>query len=95
MELVLFAETEEDYEKTWKNLWKEFDDQQAILRYHHRTYMPVRAQWMRCSAHKYRNFGIRAISETEVSNNNIKSYLLNGMSYLYRLIKAMQDMVKD
>ncbi|KAG7102246.1 PKS-NRPS hybrid synthetase like protein [Verticillium longisporum] len=56
--LVLFAETEEAHEKAWGNLCKEFDDQRAILRYLHGTYMPVRAQWARCFIRKYRNFGI-------------------------------------
>ncbi|PNP73906.1 hypothetical protein FNYG_12757 [Fusarium nygamai] len=93
--LVSFAETEEAHEKAWGNLCKEFDDQRAILRYLHGTYMPVRAQWARCFIRKYRNFGIRVTSGTEASNNNIKSYLLNGMSHLYRLVEAMQDMIKD
>ncbi|KAL7755583.1 hypothetical protein ACKLNR_014681 [Fusarium oxysporum f. sp. zingiberi] len=92
---VLFAETEEAHEKACGNLCKEFDDQRAILRYLHGTYMPVRAQWARCFIRKYRNFGIRVTSGTEASNNNIKSYLLNGMSHLYRLVEAMQDMIKD
>ncbi|KAF6515055.1 hypothetical protein HZS61_004961 [Fusarium oxysporum f. sp. conglutinans] len=92
--LVLFAETEEAHEKAWGNLCKEFDDQRAILRYLHGTYMPVRAQWARCFIRKYRNFGIRVTSGTEASNN-IKSYLLNGMSHLYRLVEAMQNMIKD
>ncbi|KAK2129038.1 hypothetical protein NOF04DRAFT_1343948 [Fusarium oxysporum II5] len=81
--LVLFAETEDAHKKAWRNLCREFDDQRAILRYLHGTYMP------------YRNFGIRVTSGTEASNNNIKSYLLNGMSHLYRLVEALQDMIKD
>ncbi|KAJ6439012.1 hypothetical protein O9K51_08416 [Purpureocillium lavendulum] len=93
--LVVFAETEEAHEKAWKNLYTEFDDQRAILRYLHGTYMTTRAQWARCFIRKYRNFGVRVTSGTEASNNNIKSYLLNGMSNLYRLIEAMQDMMKD
>ncbi|RYC78757.1 hypothetical protein BFJ63_vAg18370, partial [Fusarium oxysporum f. sp. narcissi] len=93
--LVLFAETEEAHEKAWENLCEEFDDQRAILLYLHGTYMPVRGQWARCFIRKYRNFGIRVTSGTEASNNNIKSYLLNGMSHLYRLVEAMQDMIKD
>ncbi|KAI8404297.1 hypothetical protein FOFC_15792 [Fusarium oxysporum] len=94
--LVLFAETEEAHEEAWANLCKEFDDQRAILRYLHGTYMPVRAQWARCFIRKYRNFGVRVTSGTEASNNNnIKSYLLNGMRNLYRLFEAMQDMIKD
>ncbi|RYC78170.1 hypothetical protein BFJ63_vAg18956 [Fusarium oxysporum f. sp. narcissi] len=93
--LVLFAETEDAHEKAWRNLCREFDDQRAILRYLHGTYMPIRAQWARCFIRKYRNFGIRVTSGTEASNNNIKSYLLNGMSHLYRLVEAMQDMMKD
>ncbi|KAG7130940.1 PKS-NRPS hybrid synthetase like protein [Verticillium longisporum] len=93
--LVLFAETEDAHEKAWGDLCREFDDQRAILRYLHGTYMPVRAQWARCFIRKYRNFAIRVTSGTEASNNNIKSYLLNGMSNLYRLVEAMQDMMKD
>ncbi|KAG6979110.1 PKS-NRPS hybrid synthetase [Fusarium oxysporum f. sp. conglutinans] len=93
--LVLFAETEEAHEKAWINLCKEFNDQSPILRYLHGTYMPVRAQWARCFIRHYRNFGIRVTSGTEASNNNIKGYLLNGMSHLYRLVEAMQDMLRD
>jgi hypothetical protein len=45
--------------------------------------------------YEFYNFGIRVTSGTEVSNNNIKCYLLNGMSYLYRLVEAMQDIMKN
>ncbi|OAQ60824.1 mutator-like element [Purpureocillium lilacinum] len=93
--LVLFAESKHDHEKAWKNLCREFDDQRAILPYLHGTYMPVRPQWARCFIRKYRNFGIRVTSGTEASNNNVKSYLLNGMSHLYRLVEAMRDIMKD
>ncbi|KAJ6436554.1 mutator-like element [Purpureocillium lavendulum] len=92
---VMFAETEEAHEKAWCDLCREFDDQRAILRYLHGTYMPVRAQWARCFIRKYRNFGIRVTSGTEASNNNVKSYLLNGMSNLHRLVEAIQDMIRD
>ena len=92
---VMFAETEEAHEKAWSDLCREFDDQRAILQYLHKTYMPVRAQWARCFIRKYRNFGIRVTSGTEASNNNVKSYLLNGMSNLYRLVEAIQDMIRD
>ncbi|KAH7110983.1 hypothetical protein B0J13DRAFT_418528, partial [Dactylonectria estremocensis] len=93
--LVVFAETEEDHEKAWECLCTQFGDQRAILTYRYGTYMPVRAQWARCFIRKYRNFSIRVTSGTEASNNNIKSYLLNGMSHLYRLVEAIQGMLKD
>ncbi|KAJ3455341.1 hypothetical protein MRS44_013941 [Fusarium solani] len=54
-----------------------------------------KAWWARCFIREYRNFGIRVTSGTEASNNNVKSYLLNGMSHLYRLVEAMQDMIRD
>ena len=92
---VLYAETEEAFEQAWRDLCKEFDDQRAILQYLYKTYLPVSAQWARCFIRHYRNFGIRVTSGTEASNNNIKSYLLNGMSHLYRLVEAMQDMIHD
>src|SRR6478609_4810540 len=84
--LVVFIETEEDHNKAWECLYTQFSDQRAILAYLYCTYMPVRAQWARCFIRKYCNFGIRVTSGTEASNNNIKSYLLNGMSHLYRLV---------
>jgi hypothetical protein len=93
--LVVFAETEEDHEKAWECLCAQFSDQRAILAYLYGTYMPVRAQWARCFIRRYRNFGIRVTSGTEASNNNIKSYLLNGMSHLYRLVEVIQDMLED
>lgn len=34
-------------------------------------------------------------SGTEASNNNVKSYLLNGMSHLYRLVDAIRGMLED
>lgn len=93
--LIVFAETEEARQKTWVRNCREFDDQRAILLYLHGTYMPVRAQWARCFVRKYHKFGIRVTSGTEASNNNVKSYLLNGMSHLCRLVEAMQDMIRD
>ena len=35
------------------------------------------------------------ISGTEASNNNVKSYLLNGMSHLYSLVEAIEAMLGD
>ncbi|EXU95515.1 hypothetical protein X797_011427 [Metarhizium robertsii] len=89
------ALTEKEFEQAWRDLCKEFDDQRAILQYLYSTYLPVSAQWARCFIRRYRNFGIRVTSGTEASNNNVKSYLLNGMSHLYRLVEAMQDMIHD
>lgn len=86
---VLYAETEKAFEQAWRDLCKEFDDQRAILQYLYSTYLPVSAQWARCFVRRYRNFGIRATSGTEACNNNVKSYLLNGMGHLYRLVEAM------
>jgi hypothetical protein len=67
----------------------------VILQYLYSTYLPFSAQWARCFIRRYRNFGIRVTSGTEASNNTVKSYLLNGMSHLYRLVEAMQDMIHD
>jgi hypothetical protein len=92
---VLFAETEEVHKKAWIALCKEFDDQRPILRYLFNTYMPFRTQWARSFIRKYPNYGIRVTSGTEASNNNIKSYLLNGMGHLHKLVQAMQDMLYD
>ncbi|OAQ58993.1 transposase [Pochonia chlamydosporia 170] len=92
---VVFAETVEDHEKAWKRLCSEFGDQRAILGYLYSTYLPVKEQWARCFIRTYRNFGIRVTSGTEASNNNVKSYLLNGMGHLYRLVEAIQGMLED
>jgi hypothetical protein len=43
----------------------------------------------------YRNFGIRVTSGIETSNYNIKSYLLNGMSHLFRLSEATEEVMAD
>ncbi|ODA77184.1 hypothetical protein RJ55_06811 [Drechmeria coniospora] len=92
---VGFAETREEHEKAWVRFCDEFNDQQAILMYLYNTYLPIRAQWAQCFIKKYRNFGIRVTSGTEASNNNVKSYLLNGMSDLYSLVEAIEAMVGD
>ncbi|KAM4063375.1 MULE transposase [Hirsutella rhossiliensis] len=93
--LVVFAETKEDYEKVWVRLCDEFDDQEAILIYLYNTYLPLSPQWSQCFIKKHRNFGIRVTSGTEASNNNVKSYLLNGMNHLFGLIEAIEGMLGD
>ncbi|OAQ60062.1 mutator-like element [Purpureocillium lilacinum] len=92
---VVFAETKEEHEKAWAKLCDEFNDQQAILMYPYRTYLPIRAQWAQCFIKKHRNFGFRVTSGTEASYNNVKSYLLNGMSNLYSLFEAIEAMLTD
>ncbi|OAQ57749.1 transposase [Purpureocillium lilacinum] len=92
---VAFAETKEEHEKAWVRLCDEFNDQQAILMYLYKTYLPIRAQWAQCFIKKYRNFGIQVTSGTEASHNNVKSYLLNGMSHLYSLVEAIEAMLND
>ncbi|XP_044718766.1 MULE transposase domain-containing protein [Hirsutella rhossiliensis] len=88
-------ETKEDYEKVWVRLCDEFDDQEAILIYLYNTYLPLSPQWSQCFIKKHRNFGIRVTSGTEASNNNVKSYLLNGMNHLFGLIEAIEGMLGD
>lgn len=56
--------------------------------------MPFRAQWAHFFTREHRNFGIRVTSGTEASNNSIKSYILNGISHVYRLVEVMQDMIR-
>ncbi|KJZ68574.1 hypothetical protein HIM_12036 [Hirsutella minnesotensis 3608] len=92
---VVFVETKEEHEMAWVRLCEEFNDQQAILMYLYKTYLPIRAQWAQCFIKKHRNFGIRVTSGTEASNNNVKSYLLNGMSHLYSLVEAIEAMLSD
>ncbi|KJZ70653.1 hypothetical protein HIM_09973 [Hirsutella minnesotensis 3608] len=92
---VTFAQTKEDYEKAWLRLCGEFNDQQAILAYLYKTYLPLSAQWAYYSTKKYRNFGVRVTSGTEASNNNVKSYLLNGTNHLYGLVEAIEGMLLD
>ncbi|KAK4078062.1 hypothetical protein Purlil1_12083 [Purpureocillium lilacinum] len=92
---VAFAETKEEHEKAWVRLCDEFNDQQAFLMYLYKTYLPIRAQWAQCFIKKYRNFGVRVTSGTEASNNNVKSYLLNGMSHLHSLVEAIEAMLSD
>ncbi|KJZ69738.1 hypothetical protein HIM_10878 [Hirsutella minnesotensis 3608] len=92
---VAFAETKEEHEKAWVRLCGEFNDQQAILMYLYKTYLPIRAQWAQRFIKKYRNFGVRVTSGTEANNNNVKSYLLNGMSHLYSLVEAIEAMLGD
>jgi hypothetical protein len=92
---IVFAETEEEHERAWKNLRKEFNDQAAIISYLLKEYMPVREQWARCFIKRYRNFGMRVTSGTEASNNNVKSYLLNERHHLYGLIETIESMLAD
>ncbi|EXU94593.1 hypothetical protein X797_012335 [Metarhizium robertsii] len=92
---AVFAETKEHYEKAWVRLCEEFNDQQAILIYLYNTYLPIASQWAHCFIKKYRNFGVRVTSGTEASNNNVKSYLLNGTSHRYGLVKAIEGMLTD
>ncbi|EFY95426.1 transposase [Metarhizium robertsii ARSEF 23] len=93
--LVVFAKTKADYEKAWAHLCEEFNDQQSILMYLYNTYLPISTQWAHWFIKHYRNFGNRVTSGTEASNNNVKSYLLNGMSHLYGLVEAIEGMLSD
>ena len=63
--------------------------------YLYKTYLPIRAQWAQCFIRRHRNFGVRVTSGTEASSNNVKSYLLNGMSHLYSLVEAFEAMLAD
>ncbi|UNI16668.1 hypothetical protein JDV02_010847 [Purpureocillium takamizusanense] len=92
---VAFTETKQEHKKAWARLCDVFNDQQAILMYLYKTYLPIRAQWAQCFIKKYRNFGVRVTSGTEASNNNVKSYLLNGMSHLYSLVEAIEALLSD
>jgi hypothetical protein len=55
--------------------------------------MPVRKQWARCFIKRYRNFSARIILGTEASNNNVKSYFLNGMSHLYQFVEVIENII--
>ena len=92
---VVFAEIEKEHEKAWARLCSEFNDQQTILTYLYNTYLPIREQWASFFLKKHRNFGVRVTSGTEASNNNVKSYFLNGMSHLYGLVEAIEGMLGD
>ncbi|KAL1897550.1 hypothetical protein Cpir12675_002278 [Ceratocystis pirilliformis] len=92
---IVFAETEKEHDTAWVILREESDDQRVILLYLYRTYMPLRAQWAHCFIRGYPNFGICVTSGTEASNNNIKSYLLKGMSHLFRLAETSEEMMAD
>ena len=63
--------------------------------YLYKTYLPIRAQWAQCFIRRHRNFGVRVTSGTEASSNNVKSYLLNGMSHLYSLWRQIEAMLAD
>jgi hypothetical protein len=93
--LFVFAETKEAHERAWSRLVRKFEDQQPILMYLNKVYIPLQAQWARYCIRKYWNFGIRVNSGTEASNNNVKSYLFNGMNYLYGMVAAIRDMLAD
>ena len=54
--------------------------------------MPSREQWAHCYIKQYRNFKARVTSPTKSSNLNVKSYLLNGKSDVYRLVTALSEM---
>ncbi|OAQ65606.1 transposase [Purpureocillium lilacinum] len=93
--LIVFAENNKEYEKTWSRLCHEFNDEQALLIYLYKAYLHISAQWVSCYIKKYHNFGVRVPSGTEASNNNVKSYLLNGTSHLYGLVEAIEGMLRD
>ncbi|KAH8688557.1 hypothetical protein BGZ61DRAFT_506748 [Ilyonectria robusta] len=68
----------EDYKKAWRCLYIQFSDERAILMYRYSTYIHIRARYASCF-----------MRNVEASDNNAKSYFLNGMSYLYRVDKML------
>ncbi|XP_044718833.1 MULE transposase domain-containing protein [Hirsutella rhossiliensis] len=57
------------------------------------VFAETKEDYEKCFIKKHRNFGIRVTSGTEASNNNVKSYLLNGMNHLFGLIEAIEGML--
>ncbi len=90
---MMYTASETEFDKTWERLKTDFNDQEAIIRYLDQHYMPWKGEWAACFINKNRNFGQRTTSPTEASHRDLKSYLINGNSSLFRLSEVMQLMI--
>lgn len=91
---VVFSETEEEFNATWKMMHDAYlPHQRGILRYIEKEYMPLRYQWAMCYIKRYRNFGQRVNSPAESSHKTVKSLLVTGTGDLLHLHTSLKKMI--
>ena len=92
---MIYAKTVDDYNHAWEVLKTKFANQIAILQYLEEYYIPWIEEIASPFISRNRNFGQRTTSPTEASHRDVKSYLVNGNSTLYRLIEVIELMLRN
>ncbi|KAK4234016.1 hypothetical protein C8A03DRAFT_38227, partial [Achaetomium macrosporum] len=90
---MVFTRDDQTFDETWSRIKRDFAEQEAIIGYLEKQYLPVKEQWAGAWISRVRNFGQRTTSTTESAHRELKSYLVSGKSHLYRLHEVISEML--
>lgn len=90
---MVYTAKEEDFNKAWDLMKREFTDKPSILAYLQRYYLPTKEEWAACYISRNANFGQRTTSPTESSHRDLKSYLIKGTSSIFKLDEVIETML--
>ncbi|KAK0721224.1 hypothetical protein B0T21DRAFT_295016 [Apiosordaria backusii] len=90
---MVYCQDEDEFDEAWDRFQTEFPEQEAIRSYLETHYLPCKEQWGGPWVTRYQNFGQRTTSPTESAHRELKSYLVNGKSSLYKLHEVIQEML--
>jgi hypothetical protein len=92
---VCYSVTADDFGAAWIRILRDFSQQEGVIAYIQKTYLPLREQWAECYIRHYRNFGVKVTSRTEGSHKEIKSYLRNTFADLLFLAEKVEQLIMD
>jgi len=93
--IVMYAKSEEAYNRAWSWLTTEFKDQPDVIDYLETNWLPLKEQWAEYYIRQHPNFGQCVTSQTESSNFSIKSYLVTGKSDFFKVAKSLKEMCRN
>jgi hypothetical protein len=86
---LLFAPSIEEFNQRWVDMQFDFLEQEDLIQYLSRYYIPVRAQWARPWTKTVRNYGHTTTSPNEAQHSSTKTFIRSPNSSLFELIKAL------
>ena len=87
--------TEEAFWKAFNFLRGEFSNQNRLLEYLEKQYIPYRHQFVQYSTQMFKNFGIRSTSPTEGSHASLKKNMRNRLISLFQLERSIAATLAD
>jgi hypothetical protein len=93
--ILMYAKSEDAYNRAWSWLTTEFKDQPDVIDYLETNWLPLKEQWAEYYIRQHPNFGQCVTSQTESSNFSIKSYLVTGKSDFFKVAKSLKEMCRN